>query len=171
MTVSTPSPPIPAGYLEPTWLRAGNVCSFGFTALGTPKPKARARTVRNKNTGFVQTFTPDATVNWEQAIGWQVKQALAQIHTFAPGELELPFKGRVMIDMRFNVKRPTSLPKKIEYPMKGADIDNLVKCVLDGLQNVNVITDDKIVTDISACKRFADDQHPEGVEVEITAWL
>lgn len=165
------APPVPAGYLQPEWFRAGPICAFSFTALGSPKPKARARTVRNKNTGFVQTFTPDATVNWEQSIGWQVKQALAWIHTNHPGELELPFAGRVMVDMRFNMKRPASLPKKVEYPMKGADVDNLVKCVLDGLQNVNVLTDDKIVTDISARKRFADAEHPEGVEVEITAWL
>lgn len=165
------APPIPAGYLEPTWFRAGPVCSFSFTALGTPKPKARPRVVKNKHTGFTQTFTPDATVNWEQAIGWQVKQALAWVHANRPGELELPFSGRVMVDMRFNVKRPASLPKKVVFPLKGGDVDNLVKCVLDGLQNVNVLTDDKIVTDISACKRFADSEHPEGVEVEITAWL
>lgn len=169
--MSTPSLPVPAGYLEPTWTRAGSVCSFGFTALGTPKPKARPRVVRNAQTGFTQTYTPDATVNWEQAIGWQVKQALAHIHAFFPGELELPFARRVMVDMRFNIKRPASLPKKVEYPMKGADIDNLVKCVLDGLQNVNVLTDDKIVTDIQARKRFVTVEHPEGVEVDITAWL
>ena len=165
------APPVPASHLEPIWFRAGNVCSFAFTALGTPKPKARPRVVRNAKTGFTQTFTPDATVNWEQAIGWQVKQALAWIHTNHPGELELPWAGRVMVDMRFNIKRPASTAKKIEYPMKGADIDNLVKCVLDGLQNVNVLTDDKIVTDINAYKRFADADHPEGVEVDMTAWL
>jgi Holliday junction resolvase RusA-like endonuclease len=162
---------VPSSYLEPTWTRAGSICSFGFTALGTPKPKARPRVVRNAKTGFVQTFTPDDTVNWEQAIGWQVKQALAWIQVHHPGELELPWSGRVMVDMRFNVRRPASLPKKVLFPMKGADIDNLVKCVLDGLQNVNVLTDDKIVTDIDARKRFADPEHPEGVEVEVTAWL
>lgn len=169
--MSTPNLPVPAGYLQPTWFRAGNACSFGFTALGTPKPKARPRVVRNAKTGFTQTFTPDATVNWEQAIGWQVKQALAWIHINHPGELELPWTGRVMVDMRFNIKRPASTSKKVEYPMKGADIDNLVKCVLDGLQNVNVLSDDKIVTDINGYKRFADPDHPEGVEVELTVWM
>lgn len=76
-----------------------------------------------------------------------------------------------MVDMRFNVKRSASTPKKILYPMKGADVDNLCKSVLDALQNVNCLQDDKTVTDISACKRFADVDHPEGVEVEMTVWL
>lgn len=127
--------------------------------------------VRNKETGFSQTFTPDSTVNWEQAIGWQAKQALAWIVANHPGELNLPWTGRVMCTMRFNVRRPVSTPKKIQFPMKGADIDNLAKSVLDALQNVQVIQDDKTVTDISACKRFEEDGHPEGVEVELTAWL
>lgn len=127
--------------------------------------------MKNRVTGFTQTYTPDATVNWEQNIGWQVKQALAWIHANHPGELALPWTNRVMVDMRFNVKRPTSLSKKVEYPLKGADIDNLVKCVLDALQNVNVLSDDKIVSDISAIKRFAEPEHPEGVEVDITVWL
>jgi Holliday junction resolvase RusA-like endonuclease len=128
--------------------------------------------VRNKNTGHVQTFTPDATVNWEQAVGWQAKQAVAWLLTSHPGDIELlPFVGRVMIDLRFNVRRPASLPKKVLHPMKGADVDNLAKSVLDALQNVRVIGDDKTVTDLSACKRFEEPGHPEGVEVEITAWL
>ena len=165
--------PVPqGGWITPKWQRVGNVCSFSFTALGKPVPKARPRVVRNKDTGFSQTFTPDSTVNWEQSIGWQVKQALAWIHANHPGELEgLPYTGRIMCDMRFNVRRPASTPKKVQYPMKGADIDNLAKSVLDALQNVNVIQDDKTVTDIQACKRFEEDGHPEGVEVEITAWL
>lgn len=147
---------------------------FGFTIIGTPKPKARPRTVRNKNTGFVHTYTPETTVNWEQTIVWQVKQALAWVSVNHPGELEgLPVAGRILADVRFNVVRPKSAPRSVTYPMKAqpGDIDNLAKSVLDALQLAGVIADDKTVTDLVACKRFVEDGHPEGVEVELTAWI
>lgn len=89
-----------------------------------------------------------------------------------PGELDsLPWTGRVMVNLRFNIRRPSSLPKKTQFPLKGADVDNLAKSVLDALQNVQLIGDDKTCTDLMACKRFEEKDHPEGVEVEITTWL
>lgn len=160
-------------WVTPQWSRAGSLAEFKFVALGTPKPKARPRTVRNVHTGFVQTYTPDATVSWEQAIAWQAKQALAWMEVNHPGEVGtyLPFSQRLMCDMQFNMARPKSLPKKVLYPRSGGDIDNLAKSVLDALQNVNVIADDKTVTDISVTKRFATVEHPEGVEITLTGWL
>lgn len=162
-------------WLRPEWINTGEVVVFSFTATGTPKPKQRPRTVRNKNTGFVQTFTPDTTVAWESAVAWQAKQALAWVEVNHPGEVGacLPFAKRVMVRMRFNIARPKSLPKKEQYPLnaRSGDVDNLAKSVLDALQNVNVLEDDKRVTDADCYKRFADAEHPEGVEVEITAWL
>lgn len=165
--------PIPeGGWIQPTWIRVGNVRSFSFTALGKPVPKARPRTVRNKNTGFVQTFTPDSTVNWEQAVAWQAKQAMSWVLINHPGELDgLPWTGRVMVHLRFNIRRPASTPKKVKFPMKGADVDNLAKSALDALQNISIIQDDKTVTDLTAIKRFEEAGHPEGVEVEITTWV
>jgi Holliday junction resolvase RusA-like endonuclease len=163
---------VDSAWASPTWFRTDSVVSFSFSVLGTPKPKARPRTVRNRHTGYVQTFTPDVTVNWEQAIGWQVRQALASIELSHPGELAecLPFQGRILATMRFNLKKPKSAPRRVEYPFPGGDVDNLAKSVLDALQNVQVIGDDKTVTDMSVVKRFADDEHPEGVQVEIVAW-
>lgn len=168
------SSPIAVSWLNPEWVRAGSLVFFKFTAVGTPKPKARPRTVRNKATGFSQTYTPDDTVNWEQAVGWQAKQALAAMVVAHPGEFDaLPLKGRLMFNLRFNVKRPASLPKKVLFPMKSrpGDIDNLAKSVLDALQNVGVIQDDCQVTDMDVTKRFADQDHPEGVEIELTGWM
>lgn len=130
--------------------------------------------MRNKETGFVTTFTPDQTVSWEDTIAWQAKQALASLAVYHPGEYDcLPFTGRIMVTLRFNVKRPKSLPKKVLYPLntRPGDLDNLEKSVLDALQKVHVIENDSTVTDMDSCKRFADDQHPEGVEIQLTAWL
>lgn len=165
---------VAASWLNPEWIRTNSLIFFKFTAVGTPKPKARPRTVRNKETGFVTTYTPDATVSWEDTIAWQAKQALAAMMMDHPGEYDvLPIKGRVVVSLRFNVKRPVSLPKKVQYPMtsRPGDLDNLEKCVLDALQKVGVIENDKTVTDMDSCKRFADENHPEGVEIELTGWL
>lgn len=129
--------------------------------------------MRGKN-GEVHTFTPDATVTWEQAVEWQAKQALAHLAVHHPGEYEcLPLAGRLMFDLQFNIRRPASLPKKVQFPMNSrpGDIDNLAKSVLDALQNVQIIRDDRQVTDLIATKRFADAQNPEGVVVELTAWV
>lgn len=57
------------------------------------------------------------------------------------------------------------------HPFGGGDVDNLVKCIFDALQNVRVIGDDKTVTDMTVSKRFADADHPEGVQVTLTGWL
>lgn len=142
--------------------------------LGTPKPKSRPRTVRNPKTGFVHTYTPATTVNWEQTIVWQAKQALAWVSVNNPGELEgMPFTGRILAEVRFNVVKPKSAPKSVIYPMKAqpGDIDNLAKSVLDALQIAGVIDDDKTCTDLFAIKRFVEEGHPEGVEVELTMWF
>jgi len=128
--------------------------------------------VRNPKTGFTQTFTPDATVNWEQAVAWQAKQALAHVAVNFPGDVDLfPCTGRVAASLRFNVVRPKTLPKKVQFPLRGADVDNLAKSVLDALQNVQVIGDDKTVSDLQVCKRFVESGHPEGVEIDLTMWF
>lgn len=161
-------------YLTPNWLRTDKVAVFRFFALGTPKPKARPRVVRNKHTGFVQTYTPSTTVNWEQTIVWQAKKAMAWISVNNPCEPDvMPFAGRILADIRFNVVRPKSAPKSVTYPLKAqpGDVDNLAKSVLDALQLAGVILDDKTVTDLVVVKRFVEPEHPEGVEVELTAWL
>lgn len=170
----TEDPPPSGGWLKPEWRRAGSVVEFRFTALGTPAPKARARTVRDKRTNQVTTYTPEATVNWEQTVAWQAKQALSALAVMHPGEYDcLPISGRLVIDLQFNVKRPASLSKKVKFPINSrpGDIDNLAKSVLDALQTVRIIADDKTVTDLTCSKRFADNRNPEGVVITLTGWI
>jgi len=131
--------------------------------------KARPRTTR---TG--QTYTPATTVTWEQNVGWQVRQQIASIA--AEGiQLPTPFHGRVLIEMRFNFTKPKSTPKKVKHKLKKPDYDNLAKSITDVLQasegGVGIFHDDSQVTDAVILKRFADESHPEGVEIELTCWL
>jgi Holliday junction resolvase RusA-like endonuclease len=158
--------------LTPTWEQVGNVVVFKFTALGTPKPKARPRVVRRGN--FINTYTPATTVNWEQTIVWQARQAMTWVAVNFPGEVAaIPFANRILADIRFNIVKPKSTPKSVRFPLKAqpGDVDNLAKSVLDALQLAGTIVDDKTVTDLTVSKRYVEPGHPEGVEIELTAWV
>lgn len=123
---------------------------------------------------MVHGYTPKSTKTWEAEIVNQVKQELAWIAAAYPQEFALlPVTGRVLMDVRFNVVKPKSAPKSIEFPLKAntGDIDNLAKSVLDALQIAGVLADDKTVTDLITSKRFAEENHPEGVEFSLVAWL
>lgn len=142
---------------------------------GDPKPKGRprSRVVTPKDGGkpWVQVYSDEQTASWEETVGWQVRQQLLEwTMDGTPGELVLPLSGRTLVEMRFNVNKPASTPKKVEYPLKKPDIDNLAKSVLDGLTKMGLLKDDNIVTDMNICKRYVEEGHPLGVEVEITSW-
>lgn len=163
--------------MEPELTFAGQVAFMRFVITGDPVAKGRPRTrVVTPTTGgksFAQIYTDPATRSWEETVGWQVRQQLASwaVDPSIQGELKLPVSRRVIANLRFNVRRPKSLPKRVEYPLTRPDVDNLAKAVLDALQVVQVIKDDNIITDMNACKRFEEDGHPQGVEVELTVWL
>jgi Holliday junction resolvase RusA-like endonuclease len=150
--------------------RVGNVVVLSFFVSGKPVPKGRPR-FRNVGS-YVQTYTPKNTVDWEREIGEQVGVSLARLRSRGALEgIELPIAGRVMLNLRFNLAKPKSAPKKLRFQLKKPDLDNLDKALIDALSNIALIKDDNIVTDITTCKRFASEGHPEGVEVELTTWL
>lgn len=154
---------------------AGDVVVFTFFIEGKPvgKGRPRFRAVPNRSGGhYVQTYTPKNTAQWEQEIGEQVGIVLARLRSKgALRGIELPLAGRVILNLRFNLPKPKSAPKKLRFQKKKPDLDNLDKSLIDALSNIALIKDDNIVTDISTCKRFATDAHPMGVEVELTGWL
>lgn len=148
----------------------GRVTLLSFFIDGKPHPKGRPRAARRGE--GVTVYTDETTLNWEQNVGWQVKQQLVAL-SLEPGggEVHLPFRGRVVADIRFNFERPASTPKKVQYPVKNrTDVDNLAKAILDSLQNVGVLCNDNIVTDMDTRKRFVEPGHPQGVEIILTAW-
>lgn len=76
----------------------------------------------------------------------------------------------MIVNLRFNFTKPKSTPKKVTNKLTKPDWDNLAKGVMDALQNLGLYRDDAQVTDCTTCKRFADADHPEGVEIDVTAW-
>lgn len=147
---------------------AGRVTLLTLFVNGKPQPKGRPRSAVGKD-GRVHVFTDDNTLTWEQNVGWQVKQQLIALGMSQ--SLPLPFQGRVVAHLRFNFDKPKSAAKTVLFPVKSrTDVDNLAKAILDALQNVGVLVNDNIVTDLTCTKRFSEVGHPQGVEIELTAW-
>ena len=145
---------------------------------GKPEPKGRprARAFAPKDGGKVraQIYTDEVTVGWEARVEHHIREQLRWISRTTAGdeELVLPFSKRVLLSLRFNLAKPVSTSKFVLYPVKArSDVDNLAKAVMDSMQKAGVLTNDNIVTDLSVSKRYADADHPEGVEADITGLL
>lgn len=126
---------------------------------GNPVPKGRPRF--SKVGGFVRSYTPKKTSDYEA----QVKAIAQQAMTREP--LETPLAAFLY----FRLPIPKSYPKKriaaclagSERPIKKPDLDNLAKSVLDGLNGV-VWADDSQIVSLHVTKVYAS---APGVDVHI----
>ncbi len=115
-----------------------------------PVAKGRPR-VCQKN-GRTWTYTDKKTVEAENFI----KTCLIGYPKFAP---DTPLG----MDVIFVFLRPKSAKKRLYPP---TDLDNLVKCCLDGLQGAGgVIPDDKQIVDLRAVKEYGNTAR---IEIEIS---
>ena len=114
-----------------------------FTIDANPVPKGRPKF--SKVGGFVKTYSPKKTVDYEQI----VRQTAAQ----AMGPTEL-LETPVAVYLYIRLPIPKSYPRKrleaclkgLERPTKKPDIDNLAKSVLDGINGVIWRDDSQIVS-------------------------
>lgn len=102
-----------------------------FTVNGKPQPKQRPRTVAYR--GKSRTYTPRATKEAENKVR---NIAMVEMHK----QKMKPLKKSVGIEITFYGARAN------------ADIDNLLKVCLDGL-NKTAFEDDRQVVDVHAVKR------------------
>lgn len=136
--------------------------SIRFIVPGPPQGKARARTVRYKN-GSIGSYTPDQTVVYENLIKISY---LGQTNKIYNNKEALA----VRITACFEPPKSTSKKRKAQMlsgqirPTKKPDIDNIVKCILDGLNSV-AYRDDTQVVSVQAVKKYAEKAE---VQVEIT---
>lgn len=114
-----------------------------FTIEGIPVPKGRPKF--SKIGGFVRTYTPKKTSDYETTVQETAKQAMGPTEV-----LETP----LAVYLYFRLPIPKSYPKKrleaclrgLERPIKKPDIDNLAKSVLDGLNGIVYRDDGQIVS-------------------------
>lgn len=114
-----------------------------FTVLGEPQGKGRPRFARTGQ--FVRTYTPDSTVAYENLVKLEYRRQCND-YMFE--------KGR-QIDVRimayYSIPKSTSKKKRAQMlaneirPMKKPDMDNVVKVVLDSLNQIAYHDDVQVV--------------------------
>jgi crossover junction endodeoxyribonuclease RusA len=124
---------------------------------GSPVPQGSFRHIGN---GRIIAANPKLNT-WRQTIADQVSEKTA---------VRL-IDGSCRVDLVFTLPRPKSVPKsRRARPTTKPDLDKLIRAVLDAIslpRYVQLLTDDSIVTDLHAAKRYAD-HSPPGVRIFIT---
>jgi len=116
---------------------------------GTPIGKSRPRFGRTKIGGVV-TYTPQKTRDYERAL-----KSFAQVAMIGKTMLEGPVK--VTITAYFSHKTKTG------WHVSRPDLDNIIKAVLDALNEI-VFDDDAAVCEIVASKKY---DNEERIEVQV----
>lgn len=149
---------------------AGMAISLKLYIWGPPESQARPRgrvVAAPGKKPFVQFYEDGKSKQWRAEVIRQLREQIPLIDVQG-GTFSLPARGRVLMGIRFNLKKPASYPKSVVHHTKKPDIDNLSKHILDGLVQANVIEDDSWVTDLTLSKRYETPDHPEGVEIDLT---
>jgi Holliday junction resolvase RusA-like endonuclease len=116
-----------------------------------------------------QMYTPAKTQKWEEHIAEHTLLQVRGAEVEGDEDFTIPIKNsRIIMHVRFNLRKPKSYPKSRIHATSKPDLDNYVKAVLDGIVNAKLIEDDHFITDLTSIKRYASEEHPVGVEVDLT---
>ena len=135
---------------------------FTFRVEGQPVGKARARTVARH--GYVQSYTPQKTRDYEA----KVKAAYIK----AGGEMFPDVPVGVLVTAYFEIPKSYSKKKAAACrvgeikPTGKPDLDNISKLVLDALNGV-AFKDDSRVCRLYTSKLYVPESHEPGLVVHI----
>lgn len=137
---------------------------YEFVIPGEPMGKERPRFSHVGK--YVHTYTPPKTVRYEK----KVRESL-----FKECESVTVLKGAIRAEIHAVFPIPTSTKKKLRAEMeqgnvpytKKYDIDNVIKIVLDALNEV-VYEDDKQVTEVYATKVYGKEPCVKVIIEELT---
>lgn len=116
--------------------------SLTFHVDLNPVPKGRPRF--SKVGGFVRSYTPKKTTDYETQVKTQAQAVMTREPLETPLAVYLYF--RLPIPKSYTKKRSEACLSGSERPTKKPDIDNLAKSVLDGLNGVIWCDDSQIVS-------------------------
>lgn len=86
------------------------------------------------------------------------------IEAFMPRDLGDGYDDGVRVELKFYHKRPASVKRK--HKITAGDLDKLTRAALDSLTDSKIITDDSRVVELR-CAKYYDDDHAEGVIIEV----
>lgn len=124
--------------------------SVQFSIDAAPVPKGRPR--YSARAGFVRTYTPKKTSDYETIVRAAAQSAMTREPLETPTAVYLYF--RLPIPKSYSKKRVAACLTGLERPTKKPDIDNLAKSVLDGL-NGTVYKDDGQIVSLHVTKVYA----------------
>lgn len=114
----------------------------------TPTPMHRPRvSVRN---GYPHAYKDAKQKQYEDIIDFAISRRWRLINT----DKLIPISEACKMDICFEFKKPKT--NRTTQHQQRPDVDNLVKQVLDSLVRCKVLSDDSIIYDIHACKRWSD---------------
>lgn len=132
--------------------------SIRFFVAGIPKAMSVGKSKRvPMGPGRFKHFQGRVNTDWCSLVGHIGRQ-------HAP---PAPLEGPLSFTARFLLPRPATLPKKVRWPLKRPDIDNLVHKLSDQFNGV-FWADDSQIVEFIARKRFPDDGRV-GVEILVEA--
>jgi Holliday junction resolvase RusA-like endonuclease len=120
------------------------------------KPVAKAR-VRITRFG---SYTPKETKEAQAWVKYSVMEALSK-------KRQLMLSGAVELNLVIQKLRPSSVPKKIMYPVVKPDVDNYAKLVMDACNGILWEDDNQVVT-LRISKIYAD---TEGVFIGASSYV
>lgn len=135
---------------------------INFEVPGDPKGKGRPRFRRVGN--YVQTYTPDETISYENLVRMSYREAY--------GDFVFPVDIPLGMELKIYLPIPKSVSKKKREqmllqdlrPLKKPDTSNVLKAVEDGLNRVAYWDDTQIVETIA--HRYYSDRP----RVEVFLW-
>lgn len=124
---------------------------ISFTVPGQPQGKQRPRIGRVR--GHARMFTPEKTVNYETLVRVKAEEAMGE---------RPPLQGPCQVVLGVFLQVPSSWSKKKReaalagdiYPTAKPDMDNVIKALFDGMNEV-VWRDDAQVVDLKTTKRYS----------------
>jgi Holliday junction resolvase RusA-like endonuclease len=135
---------------------------INFTVDGKPIGKGRPRFARRG--AFVQTYTPKATMSWEEVIREASRIAMGST---------MPLETSVALSVRVYMPIPVSWSAKKKAQAIACDIrpgkpdlDNHIKCVMDAGNGI-LWVDDSLVCELHSMKCYATHPHLEITVAEL----
>ena len=132
-----------------------------FIVDGQPQRKQRPRFSRAS--GFVRTYTPTETVNYENWIKLCYKNQIGDMAFKDDDPLRVSIIAYYQVPKSWSKKKTEQALADEIKPANSIDVDNTAKVILDALNGI-AYKDDHYITDLTVSKRYSD--HPR-VEVTI----
>ena len=128
---------------------------FEARIYGLPVAQGRPRAAKLPS-GQIRVYDPQKSRDWKRTV-------MAQALAVKPERL---LAGALEGELDFYLPRPQSAPKRIVYPAKRPDIDNLLKACFDALRGL-AFSDDAQIVSLRVAKHYATENAAPGVYVRL----